>query len=113
MSTLTDLIEAFRQETEDLVHANVRKMFRAKYGEETIIAGDNSIVLPVGTDDTYETANEYDIAIAEAKDLDNIDIKDALVVKDITASGFVITSPRAGAIRWYTFLRTPDFFFWT
>jgi hypothetical protein len=113
MSTLTDLIEAFRKETEDLVQANIRNVFKAKSGTKVLAIGDNSITIPVGTDDNYDTADEYEIRFKEALDGDGIKIDDALTITSKTSSGFVVNSPRTGTLKWETFLTTPDFNFHT
>jgi len=113
MATKQELIEAFRKETEDLVQANVRNIFKAKHGEKTLIAGSNTISLPVGTDDNYDTPGEYEIRFVEATDGNGIDISEAISISSKTASGFVVDSPRAGTLKWETYLITPNFNFLT
>ena len=106
-------IEFFRKSTEDLVQANVREIFKVKYGEQELIKGDNTVRLSDGGDSDYTDAGEYEIKIFEAVDKDGIDIKDALSIASRTASLFVIVSPRSGRLRWTTSLKTPNFQFWT
>ena len=107
------LITAFRKETEDLVQANVRNIFKVKYGEKTLSVGSNTITFQIGTDDSYLNGTEYEVKFFEATDSDGIDIKEAISITTQTASAFTINTPRAGVLRWQTNLKTPSFNFWT
>lgn len=113
MPTKEELIELFRKANEDLTQANVRNIFKAKYGEITIEPGDNTVTLPLDSDTAYLTAGEYEIRFHEATDTDGIDIKQALIIKNKTATSFVIESTLDGLVRWETFLKVPNFNFWT
>lgn len=113
MSTKEELITAFRKEAEDLTQAIVRNIFKAKYGEDNLIIGDTTIILPIDSDTAYATAEEYDVRFHSAVDTDGIDIKEAIYIKSKTASAFVINSPLVGTVRWETFLKVPNFNFWT
>lgn len=113
MATKEELIEAFRKEAEDLTQAIVRNIFKAKYGEEDLVIGDTTITLPIDSDTEYSTADEYEIRFLSAVDTDGIDIKEAIYIKSKTASAFVVNSPLVGYVRWETFLKVPNFNFWT
>ena len=113
MTTKAELIEAFRQANEDLTQANVRNIYKAKYGTASLIVGSNVITLPLDSDTAYATADEYEIRFLEAIDGDDIDIREALSISAKTSSSFTVTSPRAGSLRWETFLKVPNFNFHT
>lgn len=104
------LITAFRKEAEDLGQANVEKIYQRKQGELAIVVGDNQIALP---GDPYASADGYEIVFFEAIDEDLIDIKEAISIETQTTGGFVINTPRAGNLRWITFLKVPNFSYWT
>jgi hypothetical protein len=103
-------IEQFRKDTEDLVQANVRAIFQVKYGELSMEAGDNTINL---SGDAYPSDSVYEIRFHQATDSDGIDIRDAISIEEKTVDSFTINTPRAGTLRWVTFLKTPQFNFWT
>jgi hypothetical protein len=113
MTTKAELVEIFRQANEDLTQANVRNIFKAKYGEQVLSVGLNTITLPLSDNTAYSTADEYDIQFLEARDEDDIDIRPALVISEKTALSFKVTSPAVTTLRWQTFLRVPNFNFWT
>ena len=108
--TIDEYIELFRKASEDLVQANVRDIFKPKYGELTMEAGDNTITL---TGEAYLSTNEYEIKFYQATDADGIDIRDAISIKSKAVDSFTINTPRAGTLRWITVLKTPNFNFWT
>ncbi len=103
-------IEQFRKDTEDLVQANVRVIYQAKYGELSMEAGDNVIAL---SGDAYSADDVYEIEFYQATDTSGIDIRDAISIDSRTVNSFTINTPRAGTLRWVTFLKTPQFNFWT
>lgn len=107
------LITAFRKETEDLVQSNIRNVFKAKYGEAALTAGSNTITFPVGTDDVYQSDDEYEVRFSEATDTDGTDIREAISITEQTASAFIVSTPRAGTLRWQANLKTPNFNFHT
>lgn len=113
MATKAELIEIFRKEAEDLTQAIVRNIFKAKYGENNLIIGDTTITLPVDSDTAYATADEYDVRFNSAIDTDGIDIKEAILIKNKTATSFVIESPLVGTVKWESFLKVPNFNFFT
>jgi len=108
--TIEEYIELFRKASEDLVQANVRDIFKPKYGELTMEAGDNTITL---TGEAYLSTSEYEIKFYQATDADGIDIKDAISIESKAVDSFTINTPRAGTLRWVTSLKTPQFNFWT
>lgn len=110
---LPELITTFRKAVEDLVQANVRTIFKAKYGTKTLTAGSNTITFDVGTDDNYTSGTEYTVRFIEAVDSNNIDIRDAIYITSQTASAFVVNSARAGTLKWESHLNVPNFNFWT
>ena len=110
---ILDAVTALRKETEDLVQANVRNIFKAKFGEESLVVGDNTVTFPISDDTAYLTADEYEIRIQEAYDGDGIDITNALIISNKTVSGFTVNSLRVGSLKWESFLKTPNFNFWT
>lgn len=110
---ILDAITAFRKEAEDLAQANVRNIFKAKFGEEALVVGQITVSFPIASDTAYSGADDYEIRIHEALDEDGIDIKAALIISDKTTSGFKIYSPLAGTVKWESFLKTPNFNFWT
>lgn len=113
MATKEELITAFRKENEDLTQANVRNIYKAKYGVKTLAVGNNTITMPILPDSDYETTEEYGIRYYEALDGDGIDIRLALVEVSRTTTSFVIYSPTTGTLKWETFLLVPNFNFWT
>ena len=113
MATKAQLITAVRKELEDLAQANVRNIYKAKYGVKTLAVGNNTITMPVLDDSTYATTAEYGIRYYEALDEDGVDIRLALVEVSRTTSSFVIYSPTTGTLKWETFLLVPNFNFWT
>ncbi len=108
--TYEEAIAKFREDTEDIVQANVRAIFQAKYGELSMEAGDNTINLP---GDAYTSEDVYEIEFYQATDTSGIDIRDAVSIESKTVSSFTINTPRAGTLRWVTSLKTPQFNFWT
>lgn len=119
MPTKEELVTIFRKELEDLVQANVRNIFKSQYGTKTLVIGNNVITLEADTDPasevttSYLTADEYEIRFHEAIDTDGIDIKQALSITNKTAAGFTVVSPLAGTLKWETFLKIPNFNYWT
>ena len=107
------LIADFRKETEDLVQANVREIYKAKSGTKTLASGSNNIVFSVDDEINYSNANDYGIRFRSAIDTDGFDIKEAISITAKTTSGFTVNSPGAGELKWETYLITPDFGFWT
>lgn len=110
--TKEQAIELFRKSNEDLTLANVRKIFKAKAGEKSLVVGSNDIVFPTDDDTAYITTGEYEIEFHSAVDENGTDIKDALAIASKSTGGFTVTSPRAGVLRWETHLKTPLFNFW-
>ena len=108
--TTEELIQLFRKANEDLVQANVRDIFQAKYGEQALIVGDNTINL---SGDAYSSEDVYEIEFYQATDTSGIDIRDAISIELKTVNSFTINTPRAGTLRWVTSLKTPKFDFWT
>jgi len=108
--TIEEYIALFRKATEDLVQANVRDIFQAKYGEQALAVGDNTINLP---GDAYASEDVYEIEFYQATDTSGIDIRDAITIESRTVNSFTINTPRAGTLRWVTSLKTPKFTFWT
>lgn len=108
--TIEEAITLFRKAAEDLTQANVRDIFKPKYGEFTMEEGDNTITL---SGEAYLTADEYEIKFHQATDADGIDIKDAISIESKAVDSFTINTPRAGTLRWITVLKTPNFNFWT
>ena len=108
--TIEEYISQFRKANEDLVQANVRDIFKPKYGEFTMEEGDNTITL---TGEAYLSTNEYEIKFYQATDADGIDIRDAISIESKAVDSFTINTPRAGTLRWITVLKTPNFNFWT
>ena len=108
--TYEEAITAFRKAAEDLTQANVRDIFKPKYGEVTMEIGDNTITF---SGEAYLTADEYEIKFHQATDTDGIDIKDAISIESKAVGSFTINTPRAGTLRWVTSLKTPNFNFWT
>jgi hypothetical protein len=113
MATKAELIEVFRKATEDLMQAKDRITYKAKYGENVLAVGDNTITLPIADDTAYATADEYDISFIEALDADDIDIRPALVISNKTATSFKVYSPNITTLRWQTYLKVPNFNFFT
>ncbi len=114
MATKAELIEAFRQATDDLINAHDRKIHKAKYGEKALVVGaNNTITLPLADDTAYSTADEYEIQFLEALDSDDIDIRPALIITDKTAVSFKVTSPGIANLRWQTFLKVANHTFYT
>ncbi len=113
MATKAELITAFRKENEDLTQANVRNIYKAKYGTANLAIGTTTITLPIDDDTAYATADEYEIRFHEAIDTDDIDIKEAIYISTKTATAFIVTSPLVGTLKWETFLKIPNFNFWT
>ena len=119
MPTKEELITTFRKENEDLVQANVRNIYKYQYGTKVLAVGDNVITLATDTDPasevttSYLTAEEYEIRFHKAVDSDDIDIKMALVISAKTSAGFTVTSDFIGSLEWETFLKIPNFNYWT
>ena len=111
---LIALIEVFRKEAEDLTQANVRSIYKSKYGEANIIEGDTVIAL-VSTvpEEVYDNATDYEIRFHSAISDDDINIKEAVSITDKTAVSFTVNSPMAGVLKWETFLKIPNFNYWT
>jgi hypothetical protein len=64
------------------------------------------------SDTAYTSVDDYEIRIQEALDADGVDIRNAITItKGVT--GFTVVSSRAGDIKWESFLKYPDFDFWT
>jgi hypothetical protein len=103
-------VEDFRKATEDLVYANIVEIFLIKHGELSATAGDNTISF---TGDPYDTADEYAIGFFEALDVDEIDVRGELSIKDKTVNGFTVTTVRNCVIRWVTTRVSPKINFWT
>lgn len=104
-------VEDVRKALEDMVYATLIDVFMIKYGEVPLIAGDNSIAL---SGDPYDTEDDYLIEFHEAFDYDGVDMRMALQVKDVTANGFVVESPRdVYSLKYRTTRRTPKINFWT
>lgn len=111
--TIEELITVFRKETEDLVQANVRAIYKRKYGETPLIVGENIISFPVEDNDTaYASAGEYSIRLLKAMNND-VSIVLSLEIRNKTASGFTVYTPRDTVLHWETFLLYPDFSFHT
>jgi hypothetical protein len=108
MPTQEELIAEFRKETEDLVFAHILNIFLMKHGEETLIAGDNTITFE---GDTYDSATDYTIRIVEALDGDGIDVRGELNIKDKTANGFTINAINPCTIKWQTARNSPKITF--
>ena len=105
-------ITALRKENEDLVTAKVRKIYKAKYGEETLAVGENTIAFPIEDDTAYVSADDYEIRIHEAIDANGIDVSGSIIItKEIL--GFKADSLRESTLKWEAFLKTPDFEFFT
>lgn len=104
--TITDV----RKALEDLVYANLIDIFLIKHGEKVCSVGDNSIGF---SGDPYDNADDYVITFHEALDANDIDIRPSLIVKNRTASGFVIETSRATTVKWTTTRKTPKINFWT
>lgn len=100
-----------RKALEDLVHANIVSIFNGKYSETTCLADtDVSVSFP---EPVYDSATDYFINLIEATDVDGIDIRDAIEIKNITANGFTLKSPRNTTVKWQTTRRTPKINFHT
>lgn len=105
--TVTDV----RKGLEDLVYATLIDVFMIKYGENMLLTGDNSIAF---TGDPYDNEDDYLIEFHEAFDINGVDMRMALTVKDVTANGFVVETPRnIISLKWRTTRRTPKINFWT
>jgi hypothetical protein len=119
MVTKAELVTIFRKEAEDLMRANDRNTHKAQYGTKTLEVGANYIILEADTDPasdvitSYETPEEYEIRFHKAIDSEGIDIKEALTITDKTSAGFTVTSGFIGELEWETFLKYPNFNFWT
>lgn len=109
---ILDAITAFRKENEDLVQANIRKIYRYKYGEETLSVGENTVSFPVEDDTAYPEPESYNL-ILYATDADGVDITASIIVTENTTSGFKVDSPRIGTLIWESSLKIPDFNFHT
>jgi hypothetical protein len=76
--------------------------------------GDNVITLSsYVADEAYTDPSEYEIRFHEALDADGIDIKASLVIIDKTAVSFTVNSLLIGTLKWETFLKVPNFNYWT
>ncbi len=117
MATQAELIEIFRKANEDLTQANVRNIYKAKFGTSELVVGDNVIEIPVLTvDEAYADPDEYLIRFYKAVEIvdeEEIDISAALVVTNKTAVSFTVSSPVIGTLQWEIFLKYPNFHFWT
>ena len=102
-------VTAFRKETEDLIMATVRDIFNIQYGEASLSEGDISISLPTA----YISTDDYEVVIFSAHDSDGTEMSDAITSVKTSSSGFTISSPRVGTVRWETMRRLPKFTFWT
>ena len=103
--------EDVRKALEDMLYANLIEIFNAKYGEELLWAGvDLSVAFEAPP---YDSAEDYTINIIEAVDVDGIDIRNAIEVKNVTATGFTMNSPRNTTAKWQTTRRTPKITFHT
>lgn len=109
MTLKEQLVEIFRKANEDLTQANVRNIFKVKSGVKELTVGDNLIVLPISDDTAYLSASDYRVSFYSALDNDGIDIAAALVITDQTATSFTVNSPRAGTLKWETYLIVPNF----
>ena len=106
-------ITALRKELEDLTQANVRNIYKAQYGEENIVNGNYGVAFQVNADTSFQSGDEYEVVIHEALSEDGMDIRQAVTVTNKTATGFQVSSPIAGTMKWYIFLKVPNFNFWT
>ena len=114
MPTLAELITAFRKETEDLVQANVRAIYKYKQGTANLIDGDTVVSLAsTYPEEVYSDANEYTIRFIEALDEDGIDISASLLITSRTTTSFTVNSMRAGTLKWQTYLTVPNFTYHT
>lgn len=104
------LIAVFRKETEDLVNANVENIYQRKQGTKTLVVGTNEISLPGAS---YASADNYEVQFFEATDTDGVDIKEAISIETKATNGFVVNTPRAGTLRWISFLKVPNFTYHT
>lgn len=102
--------EDVRKALEDLVHANIVEIFNISYGETSCLAG---VETPIEFIKPYDSAEDYTINIIEAVDVDGIDIRNAIEVKNVTATGFTMNSPRNTTAKWQTTRRTPKITFHT
>lgn len=108
---LNALITSFRQETEDLTKALVREIFNIQYNEVAVPTG------PTGASESFTTAydsiDDYEVRILSALDADGTNIADAVTVTKVSASGFTLTTERAGTVRWQSSRRLPKIDFFT
>jgi hypothetical protein len=109
MPTQAELITAFRKEVEDMINVLFKTIYEIQYDTLTAIAGDNVVSLST----PYLSVDDYEIVFYEAMDVDDIDIRDSLVIEDKAVGGFTIVSERACSIRWATFLRVPNVSYFT
>lgn len=100
-----------RMAIEDLVQAMLVEIYNIKHGEEECLAGvDKSVSFSVPV---YDSNDDYIVAIIEAIDIDDIDIRHSVVVKNKTATGFTLNSPRNTTVIWSTTRMTPKIVFHT
>jgi hypothetical protein len=104
MPTQEELIAEFRKETEDLVFAHILNIFLMKHGEETLIAGDNTITFEGYP---YDSDDDFVVGIYQAIDADEIDVRGELKITSATKSGFVVTAVRPCVIRWTSARKIP------
>lgn len=103
-------VEEVRKALEDMVYANLIEIFMVKHAESVLSVGDNSIAF---AGDPYDSAADYVIEFHEALDSNGFDIRPSLIVKNKTASGFVIETTRATTAKWISKRKTPKITFWT
>ena len=107
---LNAAIEIFRKATEDLIQANVRSIYKSKYGETNIIDGTTVISLPSAVpEEVYTNASDYEIRLHEALDNEGINILEAIIITNKTTTTFTVSSPAAALLKWETFLKVPNF----
>ncbi|HPS25396.1 MAG TPA: hypothetical protein PLB28_07445 [Bacteroidales bacterium] len=103
--------EDVRKALEDMVYENLIDIFMVKGDATVLLAGADTSVAFIG--DPYDSATDYILNIDEAVDVDGIDIRNAIEIKDCTANGFVFNSPRNTTAKWTAFRRTPKISLWT
>lgn len=103
--------EDVRKALEDMLYANLIEIYNIKYGEVMCTAGVDVSVSFV--DPPYENGDDYIIGIIEALDVDYIDIKWSIQMKDFTATGFTLTSPRNTIVKWTSTRKVPKINFHT
>lgn len=104
--TITDV----RKALEDMVYANLALIYLIKHAETACLVGETSIGF---TGNPYDDADEYVINFFEAYDVDGIDIRQSLEVRERTVNGFKLYSPRNTTVKWTSMRKLPKINYWT